>query len=129
MQSLAGTTETTPIWPLFQTVCSSITQVILVTISGYYLSRRGLLDKTTQKLHFLCPRINYESFGSYRSFSRLSVAVSLVVAWLLGSLFRLDRTHRNFAMAAAMIMNSNSLPVRPSSIARSHSSGAPMGSR
>jgi len=33
------------------------------------------------------------------------------VAWLLGSLFRLDRTHRNFAMAASMIMNSNSLPV------------------
>jgi len=37
--------------------------------------------------------------------------VSLVVAGVLGSLLRLDRPHRNFAMAAAMIMNSNSLPV------------------
>lgn len=63
-------------------------------------------------------------------FFALVSGVSLVVAWLLGSLFRLDRphryasidlypfdspqlfaSHRNFAMAAAMIMNSNSLPV------------------
>ena len=66
-------------------------------------------------------------------FFALVSGVSLVVAWLLGSLLRLDRphrydsfelsalvslktlklsfTHRNFAMAAAMIMNSNSLPV------------------
>jgi predicted permease len=55
--------------------------------------------------------------------------VSLVVAWLLAFVFRLNRpqryvsvptflpisslntSSRNFAMAAAMIMNSNSLPV------------------
>ncbi|KAI0295625.1 membrane transport protein-domain-containing protein [Multifurca ochricompacta] len=37
--------------------------------------------------------------------------VSLGVAWILGPLFKLDRQQRNFAMAAAMIMNSNSLPV------------------
>lgn len=37
--------------------------------------------------------------------------VSLVVAWLLTFVFRLSRPQRNFAMAAAMIMNSISLPV------------------
>ncbi|KAH8989969.1 auxin efflux carrier [Lactarius akahatsu] len=129
MQSLAGTTEATPIWPLFQTVCSSITQVILVTISGYYLSRRGLLDKTTQKqlniinVNFFTPCLLFSKVAFSLSpdklrelwvipiFFALVSGVSLVVAWLLGSLFRLDRTHRNFAMAAAMIMNSNSLPV------------------
>lgn len=129
MQSLAGSTEATPIWPLFQTVCSSITQVILVTISGYYLSRRGLLDKTTQKqlniinVNFFTPCLLFSKVAFSLSpdklrelwvipiFFALVSGVSLVVAWLLGSLFRLDRTHRNFAMAAAMIMNSNSLPV------------------
>ncbi|KAH9026011.1 auxin efflux carrier [Lactarius hengduanensis] len=115
-----------PIWPLFQTVCSSITQVILVTISGYYLSRRGLLDKTTQKqlniinVNFFTPCLLFLKLPFLYKLRELWVipiffalvsGVSLVVAWLLGSLFRLDRTHRNFAMAAAMIMNSNSLPV------------------
>ncbi|KAH9163302.1 auxin efflux carrier [Lactarius sanguifluus] len=132
MQSLVGTfttTEATPIWPLFRTVCSSITQVILVTISGYYLSRRGFLDKTTQKqlniinVNFFTPCLLFSKVAFSLSPDKLRElwvipisfalvsGVSLVVAWLLGSLFRLDRTHRNFAMAAAMIMNSNSLPV------------------
>ncbi|KAH9054106.1 auxin efflux carrier [Lactarius vividus] len=131
MQSLDGTftTAEATIWPLFQTVCSSITQVILVTISGYYLSRRGLLDKTTQKqlnvinVNFFTPCLLFSKVAFSLTpdklrelwvipiFFALVSGVSLVVAWLLGSLFRLDRPHRNFAMAAAMIMNSNSLPV------------------
>ncbi|KAF8264504.1 auxin efflux carrier [Lactarius quietus] len=123
------TTEATPIWPLFQTVCSSITQVILVCISGYFLSRRGHLDKAMQKqlniinVNFFTPCLLFSKVAFSLSsdklqelwilpiFFALVSGVSLVVAWLLGSLLRLDRSHRNFAMAAAMIMNSNSLPV------------------
>ncbi|TFY65837.1 hypothetical protein EVG20_g5251 [Dentipellis fragilis] len=37
--------------------------------------------------------------------------VSMVVAWALGWLFRLKHSQRNFAMAASMFMNSNSLPI------------------
>jgi auxin efflux carrier family protein len=35
----------------------------------------------------------------------------MVVAYLLGTTFRLKRSQRSFAMAAAMFMNSNSLPI------------------
>ncbi|KAI9433477.1 auxin efflux carrier [Lactarius indigo] len=123
------TTEATPIWSLFQTVCSSIAQVILVSISGYYLSWRGLLDKRTQKqlnvinVNFFTPCLLFSKVAFSLSpdklrelwvipiFFALVSGVSLGVAWLLGSLLKLDRPHRNFAMAAAMIMNSNSLPV------------------
>ncbi|KAI9439484.1 auxin efflux carrier [Lactarius psammicola] len=123
------TIEATPIWPLFQTVCSSIGQVILVCISGFFLSRRGLLDKTTQRhlnvinVNFFTPCLLFSKVAFSLSsdelrelwvipiFFALISGVSLVVAWLLGTLLGLDSTHRNFAMAAAMIMNSNSLPV------------------
>lgn len=44
-------------------------------------------------------------------FFLLVSGVSLVVAWFLGNLFRLRPSQRNFAMAAATFMNSNSLPV------------------
>jgi auxin efflux carrier family protein len=33
------------------------------------------------------------------------------VAYVLGTMFRLKRSQRSFAMAAAMFMNSNSLPI------------------
>ncbi|KAN0129379.1 Membrane transport domain containing protein [Lactarius tabidus] len=123
------TAEATPIWPLFQTVCSSIAQVILVCIAGYFLSRRGLLDKATQKqlniinVNFFTPCLLFSKVAFSLSADKLKElwilpiffavvsGVSLVVAGMLGSLLRLDRPHRNFAMAAAMIMNSNSLPV------------------
>jgi predicted permease len=35
----------------------------------------------------------------------------MTVAYLLGTAFRLKRSQRSFAMAAAMFMNSNSLPI------------------
>lgn len=41
----------------------------------------------------------------------LTTLVSASVAWLLGSLFRLKKSQRSFGMAAAMFMNSNSLPI------------------
>ena len=36
---------------------------------------------------------------------------SMVVGWTLGYIFRLKKTQRNFAVAAAMFMNTNSLPI------------------
>ncbi|KAH9177755.1 auxin efflux carrier [Lactarius sanguifluus] len=117
----------TPIWPLFQTILGSITQVILVCVSGYVLARRGILDKSTQKVAFFLSPAKLRELWIIPIFFLLVSGVSLVVAWFLGNVFRppaltkvchfiLD-THivlhprRNFAMAAATFMNSNSLPV------------------
>lgn len=118
-----------PIWPLFQTVTGSIVQVTLVCISGYVLARRGILDKSTQKqlniinVNFFTPCLLFSKVAFFLSpeklrelwiipiFFLLVTGVSLIVAWLLGNLFRLKPSQRNFAMAAATFMNSNSLPV------------------
>jgi auxin efflux carrier family protein len=35
----------------------------------------------------------------------------MIVAYILGTIFRLSRSQRAFAMAASMFMNSNSLPI------------------
>lgn len=119
----------TPIWPLFQTILGSITQVILVCLSGYVLARRGILDKSTQKqlnvinVNFFTPCLLFSKVAFILSpaklrelwiipiFFLLVSGVSLVVAWFLGNVFRLRPSQRNFAMAAATFMNSNSLPV------------------
>jgi predicted permease len=41
----------------------------------------------------------------------ITTGVSMAVAYFLGTVFRLKRSQRAFAMAAAMFMNSNSLPI------------------
>ncbi|KAI0250688.1 auxin efflux carrier [Lactifluus subvellereus] len=121
--------DESPIWPLFQTVLGSIVQVILVCSSGYVLARRGIIDKPTQKqlnvlnVNFFTPCLLFSKVAFFLSPAKLRelwiipifflfvTGVSLVVAWLLGTLFRLKPSQRNFAMAAATFMNSNSLPV------------------
>ncbi|KAH9060599.1 auxin efflux carrier [Lactarius vividus] len=121
--------DDTPLWPLFQTILGSITQVILVCVSGYVLARRGILDKSTQKqlnvinVNFFTPCLLFSKVAFFLSpaklrelwiipiFFLLVSGVSLVVAWFLGNVFRLRPSQRNFAMAAATFMNSNSLPV------------------
>ncbi|KAI0296456.1 auxin efflux carrier [Russula brevipes] len=116
-------------WPLFQTVLGSIIQVTIVCISGYVLARRGILDKQTQRqlnvinVNFFTPCLLFSKVAFFLSpaklqelwivpiFFLLVTGVSLGVAWVLGNLFRLRPSQRNFAMAAATFMNSNSLPV------------------
>ncbi|KAI0261633.1 membrane transport protein-domain-containing protein [Gloeopeniophorella convolvens] len=120
--------SSTPVWPLFQTVFGSIIQVILVCIAGYVLARRGILDKKTQKqlniinVNFFTPCLLFSKVAFFLSpaklrelwiipiFFMLVSVVSLVVAWLL-AVSSGSTLQRNFAMAAATFMNSNSLPV------------------
>lgn len=126
---MSSTPDHTPVWPLFQTILGSITQVILVCVSGYILARRGILDKATQKqlnvinVNFFTPCLLFSKVAFFLSpaklrelwiipiFFLLVTGVSLAAAWSLGNLFRLRPSQRNFAMAAATFMNSNSLPV------------------
>ncbi|KAI0064285.1 hypothetical protein BV25DRAFT_1852854 [Artomyces pyxidatus] len=119
----------TPIRALLTTVFGSIIQVFLICLAGYILARRGILDKKTQKqvnhinISLFTPCLVFSKVAFSLSpeklkelwiipifFSAVSI-VSVAVAYLLSRLFRLKHSQRNFAMAAAMFMNSNSLPI------------------
>ncbi|KAG8993327.1 hypothetical protein FRB93_002046 [Tulasnella sp. JGI-2019a] len=125
--SLAG--DSTPIVALLWTVFASILEVFILCFAGWLLARRGIIDKKTQKQ---LNRINVSLFTPSLLFSKVAFSlspqklkelwiipiffiivtgVSAGVAWLMGSLLGLKRTQRNFAIAASMFNNSNSLPI------------------
>lgn len=93
------------------------------------LAHKGMLDKKTQRQ---LNRINVAFFTPCLLFSQVAfslspeklkelwiipilfivvTAVSGLVAYVLGTVLRLRRSQRNFAMAASMFSNSNSLPI------------------
>ncbi|KIL63410.1 hypothetical protein M378DRAFT_79709 [Amanita muscaria Koide BX008] len=122
-------TSGTPVGPLLKVVFASILEVFLLCLSGYILAWKGVLDKKTQKQ---INRLNVSLFTPALLFSKVAFSlspaklqelwiipiffvlvtlVSMIVAYVLGTLFRLKPSQRSFAMAAAMFMNSNSLPI------------------
>ncbi|KIP06466.1 hypothetical protein PHLGIDRAFT_90850 [Phlebiopsis gigantea 11061_1 CR5-6] len=118
-----------PILPLLQTVFESILEVFLLCVAGYILARKGVLDRPTQKqlnrlnVSLFTPSLLFSKVAFFLSPSKLrelwiipifflvTTGVSMAVAFLLGWIFRLKRSQRSFAVAAAMFMNSNSLPI------------------
>ncbi|KAG8842577.1 hypothetical protein FRB96_005254 [Tulasnella sp. 330] len=125
--SLTG--DGTPIGPLLWTVFASILEVFILCFAGWILARRGIIDKKTQKQ---LNRINVSLFTPSLLFSKVAFSlspqklkelwiipiffvvvtgVSAGVAWAMGYLLGLKRTQRNFAIAASMFNNSNSLPI------------------
>ncbi|KAK2461148.1 hypothetical protein APHAL10511_006675 [Amanita phalloides] len=122
-------TSDTPIAPLLNVVFASIFEVFLLCISGYILAGGGVLDKKTQKQ---INRLNVSLFTPALLFSKVAffltpeklqelwiiplffvtvTLTSMTVAFILGTVCRLKKSQRSFAMAAAMFMNSNSLPI------------------
>jgi predicted permease len=119
----------TPIGPLLQTVFASILEVFLLCLAGYVLAGRGVLDKKTQKqinrlnVSLFTPALLFSKVAFFLSPERLRelwiipiffvvvTVVSMSISLLLGWIFRLKKSQRSFAMAAAMFMNSNSLPI------------------
>ncbi|KAG8992025.1 hypothetical protein FRB94_012035 [Tulasnella sp. JGI-2019a] len=121
--------SSTPIPSLLWTVVASILEVALLCFAGWILARMGMLIKTTQNQ---LNRINIVFFTPALIFSKVAftltpqklkelwiipiifiivTGVSAGVAWLMAYLLGLKRTQRNFAMAASMFSNSNSLPI------------------
>ncbi|KAK7463023.1 hypothetical protein VKT23_007605 [Stygiomarasmius scandens] len=118
-----------PIGPLLLTVFTSILEVFLLCLAGYILAAKGILDKKTQKqlnrlnVSLFTPSLLFSKVAFFLSPAKLAelwiipiffvivTLVSMSVAFLLGWIFRLKRSQRSFAMAAAMFMNSNSLPI------------------
>ncbi|KAI5118167.1 hypothetical protein M0805_005789 [Coniferiporia weirii] len=118
-----------PIVLLLRTVFEAILEVFLLCLAGYLLSRKGILDKRTQKQ---MNRLNVSLFTPCLLFSKIAfslspaklrelwiipiffvlvTSVSMCISFFLGWAFRLKRSQRNFAVAASMFMNSNSLPI------------------
>ncbi|KAJ6519207.1 membrane transport protein-domain-containing protein [Mycena sanguinolenta] len=121
--------EDGPFLPLLITVFTSILEVFLLCLAGYILAARGILDKRTQKqlnrlnVSLFTPSLLFSKVAFFLSPEKLKelwiipiffiivTTASMGVSFLLGSIFRIKRSQRNFAMAAAMFMNSNSLPI------------------
>ncbi|KAL1738651.1 membrane transport protein-domain-containing protein, partial [Schizophyllum fasciatum] len=118
-----------PIAPLLGTVFNSILEVFLLCCAGYVLAGKGVLDKKTQKqlnrlnVSLFTPALLFSKVAFFLSPAKLRelwvipiffvivTVVSMVVAYILAVVFRLKRSQRAFAMASAMFMNSNSLPI------------------
>ncbi|PVG01371.1 hypothetical protein CPB86DRAFT_812358 [Serendipita vermifera] len=123
----SGRNETT--WPLLKTVFESILEVVILCFAGWILARRDLLDKKTQKklnvlnINLFTPALLFSKVAFFLSPSKLkelwiipfifviTTVTSMIVSWGVARACRLKRSQTAFAMAAAMFMNSNSLPI------------------
>ncbi|KAH9924091.1 auxin efflux carrier [Fomitopsis serialis] len=118
-----------PIGPLVLVVFESILEVFIICFAGWILAVQGILDKKTQKQ---INRVNVSLFTPALLFSKVAffltpaklaqlwvipivfiivTLVSMAVAYLLAWMLKLKKSQRNFAIAAAMFMNSNTLPI------------------
>ncbi|KAK7034558.1 hypothetical protein VNI00_012405 [Paramarasmius palmivorus] len=121
--------ESLPLGPLLLTVFTSILEVFLLCLAGYILASKGILDKKTQKqlnrlnVSLFTPALLFSKVAFFLSPEKLRelwiipiffvvvTVVSMAVSYILGTIFRLKKSQRAFAMAASMFMNSNSLPI------------------
>ncbi|CUA76789.1 putative transporter C5D6,04 [Schizosaccharomyces pombe 972h-] [Rhizoctonia solani] len=118
-----------PIGSLLLTVFACILEVFILCFAGWVLARVGILDRKTQKQ---LNRLNVSLFTPSLLFNKVAFSlspeklqelwiipiffvgitiVSSLVAWVLGTVFGLKRSQRNFAIAASAFQNSNSLPI------------------
>ncbi|KAL7277133.1 hypothetical protein ACG7TL_008978 [Trametes sanguinea] len=119
----------TPIGPLLKTTFESILEVFLICFAGYFLARKGILDRNTQKklnrlnVSIFTPSLLFSKVAFFLSPAKLrelwiipiffivTTVVSMLVAYILSVILRLKKSQRAFAIAASMFMNSNSLPI------------------
>ncbi|KAI0331758.1 hypothetical protein GY45DRAFT_1369735 [Cubamyces sp. BRFM 1775] len=119
----------TPIAPLLKTTFESILEVFLICFTGYFLARKGILDRNTQKklnrlnVSIFTPSLLFSKVAFFLSPAKLrelwiipivfvvTTLASMAVAYVLSVVLRLKRSQRAFAIAASMFMNSNSLPI------------------
>ncbi|OAX38289.1 hypothetical protein K503DRAFT_770656, partial [Rhizopogon vinicolor AM-OR11-026] len=121
--------STPDILSLLSTVFQSILEVFLLCLAGYILAWRRIIDKPTQRvinhinISLFTPALLFSKVAFFLSPAKLKelwiipiffvvvTGLSGFVAVILSRLFRLKKSQRNFAMAASMFMNSNSLPI------------------
>lgn len=114
---------------LIKVTASSILEVVILSAVGYILARRGIMDKRTQtkinklNVSFFTPALLFSKVAFTLNPARLAeliivplgfvivTLVSTLSALVLSWIARLNKAHRNFAIACAISPNSNSLPV------------------
>ncbi|KAF4618854.1 hypothetical protein D9613_009676 [Agrocybe pediades] len=119
----------TPFGQLLLAVFNSILQVFLLCAAGYILAKQGVLDKKTQKqinrlnVNLFTPALLFSKVAFYLTPAKLKelwiipiwfvivTFASMFVGRGLGWLAGLRRSQRSFITAAAMFMNSNTLPI------------------
>ncbi|KAI9569756.1 membrane transport protein-domain-containing protein [Boletus coccyginus] len=118
-----------PIQSILVTVFQSIFQVFLLCVAGYALAFKGIVDKPTSKainhinVALFTPALLFSKVAFFLTPAKLRqlwvipiffvvvTALSALIAYGLARACRLKRSQVNFATAASMFMNSNSLPV------------------
>ncbi|KAF8548054.1 hypothetical protein OG21DRAFT_814463 [Imleria badia] len=118
-----------PIQSILFTVFQSIFEVFLLCLAGFTLSFKGIVDKPTSKalnhinIALFTPALLFSKVAFFLTPAKLRqlwvipiffvvlTALSAVIAHWLARACRLKRSQVNFATAASMFMNSNSLPV------------------
>lgn len=118
-----------PILNLVQATLGSIFQVILLCAVGYFLARRGILDKRTQSklnklnVSILTPSLLFTKVAfslTPERFTELLIvpvgfvlitATSALAAYIMSWAFSLPRGQRRFVISCAVSPNSNTLPV------------------
>ncbi|KAJ1018477.1 hypothetical protein NDA18_006628 [Ustilago nuda] len=118
-----------PILGLIKVTASSILQVVILSLVGYILARRGIIDKRTQtkinklNVSFFTPALLFSKVAFTLNPARLAeliivplgfvivTVVSTLSAVVLSWMASLSTAQRNFAIACAISPNSNSLPV------------------
>ncbi|KIK98066.1 hypothetical protein PAXRUDRAFT_730161 [Paxillus rubicundulus Ve08.2h10] len=119
----------TPVIPVLFTVFQSIFQVFLLCLAGYIISWKGIVDKRTSKalnhlnIALFTPALLFSKVAFFLTPAKLRelwvipiffvvlTGLSGLIANALARACRLNRSQVNFATAASMFMNSNSLPV------------------
>ncbi|KAH7909157.1 membrane transport protein-domain-containing protein [Hygrophoropsis aurantiaca] len=107
----------------------SVLEVFILCLAGYILAWKGIIDKRIQKalnrlnVFLFTPALLFSKVALFLSpktlrelwiipiFFVILTGISAIVAYILGTIFRLRKSQRNFAMACSMFMNSNSLPL------------------
>ncbi|KAG6369525.1 membrane transport protein-domain-containing protein [Boletus reticuloceps] len=118
-----------PIQDILFTVFQSIFEVFLLCLAGFTLSAKGIVDKPTSKalnhinIALFTPSLLFSKVAFFLTPAKLRqlwvipiffvvvTGLSAVVAHCLARACRLKRSQVNYATAASMFMNSNSLPV------------------
>ncbi|GAA5943451.1 uncharacterized protein JCM15063_006475 [Sporobolomyces koalae] len=124
-----GSDQSSPLPALIAVVFESILEVFVLCLVGWYLAKRGIINAPAKKT---LNKINTSLFNPALLFNKVAFSLtpstlaelyiipigfvlitcfSAAVAYSLGTLFRLQRGQRNFAIACAMFQNSNSLPI------------------
>ncbi|PLW46719.1 hypothetical protein PCASD_03657 [Puccinia coronata f. sp. avenae] len=115
--------------PIVLTVLTSIIQIALFCIAGYIAAIRGIIDSKCRRqlnrlnIGIFTPALVFGKVAFFLTPEKLAglwvipasfaliTSVSFASAWCLGKMFQLSRAQFRVAIAGAMFMNTNTIPI------------------